>query len=87
MYGCPDVPEMAPVFGVMMILFILLCVAVVTLIKVWIWCKLFSKAGHPWALGLLMLVPVANIVMPFILAFGDWPILRELRALRQAKTT
>ena len=43
---------------------------------VWPFCKIFSKAGYHWALGLLMIVPIANIIMPFILAFGDWPALK-----------
>jgi hypothetical protein len=32
---------------------------------------------------LLMFVPIVNIIMPFVLAFADWPIQRELRSLRQ----
>ena len=39
-----------------------------------------------WAsdrLGLLMFVPIANIVVPFFLAFAEWPIQKELRELRQ----
>jgi len=48
-----------------------------------IFCMIFHKASYSWALGLLMLVPVANVIVPFILAFGNWPILRELRELRQ----
>ena len=47
----------------------------------------FSKAGYSWALGLLMLVPIANIIMPFVLAFGDWPIYKELRLLRQQQNS
>lgn len=49
-----------------------------------IWCKIFSKAGYSWALGLLMLVPVANLVMMLVLAFSDWPVHRELRLLKQS---
>jgi hypothetical protein len=30
-----------------------------------------------------MLIPIANIIMPFVLAFGDWPILKKLRSLTQ----
>lgn len=56
---------------------------IVVAIKVLIFCKIFSKAGYCWALGLLMLVPIANIIMPFVLAFGDWPISRELRRLKE----
>jgi len=29
------------------------------------------------ALSLLMLVPLVNIIMPFFLAFADWPALRK----------
>ena len=56
---------------------------IATVITVLVYCKIFSKAGFHWALGLLMLVPIANIVMLFYLAFVDWPIHRELRLLRQ----
>ena len=47
------------------------------LLVVWPFCKIFSKAGFHWALGILMIVPIANIIMPFVLAFGDWPALKE----------
>jgi hypothetical protein len=48
-----------------------------------IYWRIFSKAGYSGALGLLMLVPIANIVMLCILAFGEWPIYKELSYLRQ----
>ena len=35
------------------------------------------KAGFPGALSLLLLVPVANIIFPFYLAFAEWPALRD----------
>ena len=76
-------PEIAPVFGVFIALFIILVSLIGAAITVLIYCRIFSKAGYSWALGLLMLVPIANIIMPFILAFGDWPIYKELRQLRQ----
>lgn len=41
-------------------------------------CFIFSKAGYPGALGLLMIVPVANIVMLFFLAFSNWPLQQKL---------
>jgi UPF0716 family protein affecting phage T7 exclusion len=63
-------------------LVILTCL-IVAVIKVLIFCKIFSKAGYCWALGLLMFVPIANIIMPFVLAFGDWPIQKEMRLLKQ----
>ncbi len=48
-----------------------------------IYWKIFSKAGYSGAMALLMLVPIANIIALCILAFGNWPILQELNALRQ----
>jgi hypothetical protein len=64
------------VFGIFM------AIGVVT-VKALICCKIFAKAGYCWALGLLMFVPIANIIMAFMLAFGEWPIQRQLRRLEQ----
>jgi hypothetical protein len=77
----------APLFIVLLVLLILMVVVITTAITLLIWCKLFSKAGYSWALGLLLLVPIANIVVPFFLAFADWPILKELRTLREQSKT
>ena len=40
-------------------------------------CKICSKAGFSGALGLLMLVPIANIILPLYLAFAEWPALKD----------
>ncbi len=48
-----------------------------------IYWKIFSKAGYSGAMGLLMFVPIANIIALCILAFGNWPIYEELNMLRQ----
>jgi len=70
-------------FGTIFTIFIIFFALIITVIQIVAFCKIFSKAGFSWALGLLMLVPIANIVMFFFLAFADWPILRELRSYRQ----
>ena len=46
-------------------------------IVVWVvpFWKIFSKAGFPGALSLLMLIPVVQIVVLFIVAFSRWPAL------------
>lgn len=72
-------PWMAILPMLIMLFFGLLTTIVIALL----YCKIFSKAGYSWALGLLMLVPIANIVMLFVLAFSDWPICNELRLLKQ----
>jgi len=60
---------------------------ILTIAIIWIYCKIFAKAGYCWALGLLMMVPVVNIIMLCVLAMGDWPVLRELHQLRQQAGT
>jgi hypothetical protein len=77
-------PEHAiPAISVVVGLFFFLFWALITALYVWAFCRIFAKAGYSWALGLLMLVPIANFIMPFILAFGEWPIHRRVELLRQ----
>lgn len=60
---------MAADFGILQILIILIVVAV-QIVPFW---KIFPRAGwSPW-LSLLMVVPLLNLVMLYILAFKAWP--------------
>lgn len=70
-------------FGGIFTIFMIFFVLILTVIQILAFCKIFSKAGFSWVLGLLMLVPIANIVMFFFLAFADWPVQRELRSYKQ----
>jgi len=74
-------PEL--VLQALLIALVLLGILVAITIKLLIFCKIFSKAGYSWALGLLMVVPIADIIMAFFLAFADWPIRKEMRRLKQ----
>ena len=48
-------------------------VAFLGVLPFWFICK---KAGlSPW-LSLLLIIPIGALVLPFILAFIDWPVLR-----------
>jgi hypothetical protein len=79
-------PQAAPaVFVGIFTIFIILFALIITIIQIVAFCKIFSKAGYSWALGLLMLVPIANIIMFFFLAFADWPVQRELRSYKQQR--
>jgi hypothetical protein len=50
--------------------FIWLIGAVLVVIPFW---RICARVGHsPW-LSLLMLVPIANILFLYYLAFGEWP--------------
>ena len=52
-------------------------------VQVVAFCMIFRKTGYHWALGFLMVIPLAELVVPLILGFADWPIARKLRALQQ----
>ena len=51
-----------------------LFVLLVCVVPFW---NIFRKAGFPGALALLMPVPGVNLVLLYILAFGEWPSLRK----------
>ena len=68
---------------IILILFITCILLTFTAIKVFSFCKIFSKAGYSWAFGLLMLLPMSELIIPLILAFMDWPVCKELRLLKQ----
>ena len=46
-------------------------------ILVWPMWKICVKAGFPGPLGLLILVPIGNLVLLFYLAFSEWPALNQ----------
>jgi hypothetical protein len=80
--------DIAPFFVLALAAIILLILLIIALVMTWVNCMIFHKAGYRWAWGLLTLVPIANIIIPFVLALGDWPVRRELRQLKQpAKTS
>ncbi|MGA2112701.1 MAG: hypothetical protein ABSG98_11235 [Anaerolineales bacterium] len=60
---------------------LLTCVVslIVLVIGAWIWWRILAKTGYGGPLGLLMLVPIANLVLLFVLALGEWPIEKELQ--------
>lgn len=52
-----------------------------------VFCKLFHKMGHHWALGFLSLVPLAASAILAYMAFSRWPVQDELDRLRAAAGT
>ncbi|HZV78055.1 MAG TPA: hypothetical protein VFF60_00445 [Candidatus Binatus sp.] len=55
---------------------------IVLIFAIVIYWRIASKAGYPGALSLLMIVPFVNLILLLIFAFSEWPIEREVRALR-----
>lgn len=71
-----QIPGMYEILVIFMILGGVVLGVVLTVIP---WWKICAKAGFPGALALLMLVPIANLILPFYIAFADWPALRQTR--------
>jgi hypothetical protein len=59
-------------YEILVMLFVYPAFFVIPVIAFW---RICSKAGFPGELGLLMLVPLANIVLPLYLALAEWPAL------------
>jgi len=80
-YSGPETGELIA-GGIGLVIFLVIGLASLIL-GIVIWWKIFAKAGYSGALGLLMLLPVVNVIMLLVLAFGQWPIHRELDHLKQ----
>ena len=44
--------------------------------------KVANKAGYSGWWVLALLVPIANVVVLLVFAFSEWPVTREVKALR-----
>jgi hypothetical protein len=59
--------------------------AIVTIIALgiaaFVWSRIFWNAGWGRWTGVLMVVPVVNLLMLGLLAFGRWPVHDRLEAL------
>jgi heme/copper-type cytochrome/quinol oxidase subunit 2 len=81
-----DAEAAAVILAVMMVVFIAIIVLLMAILFTWSFCRIFKKAGYNWAWGLLWLVPIGNIVVILMLAFGDWPIHKEIQNLKSPAT-
>ena len=66
-------PTAAPDFSFMAFIPLLVILALVV-VPYW---KIWQRTGHSGWWGLLMLVPLANIISLWVLAFKEWPALRH----------
>ena len=48
----------------------MLVIAIAVVIPAWRICR---RTGYPGWLGLLTVIPVANLVLLYFIAFADWP--------------
>ena len=50
---------------------VMLVVALLVVVPVW---RICVKAGYSGWLSLLVLVPIANLLLLYFLAFAEWPV-------------
>ena len=71
----------AGIMGTIILVYVIILCAIVAFM-VWVYWRIFQKAGYSGALSLLNLVPgVGPLICVLILAFGRWPIEDRLAAL------
>jgi len=68
-----QVNQQAAMLHAMGPIFLVMCLVGVVIYLVPAW-MIFKKAGFAPALSLLMLVPLVNIVMLYVLAFSTWKV-------------
>ncbi len=68
-------PELVPLLIIVFIVipFVLLCLS----LKVIAFWKICSRAGYAGPLGLLMLVPFGDIILPLFIGFSKWPAFEQ----------
>ena len=74
--------QVFPVISLALVIFIVFMFLAAVVVSILLWCKILSKTGNSWLLGLIILVPFGNLILLLILAFNDWPVLKELRHLK-----
>ena len=71
MFGSLGMPELVVVLAIVLI--------------AWPFWRICARAGFSGWNGLLFLVPIINIAAILFLAFAEWPIHRELKALKERR--
>ncbi len=61
----------------------MLLVGLLVILPTW---RICSKAGYPGWLALLFLLPVANLILLYFLAFAEWPLERRVASAPRSAT-
>ena len=57
---------------------IMILVLAILAFQIWLFWRIFSKAGYSGAMSLLILIPgIGALIVLCILAFGNWPVLKD----------
>lgn len=66
-------------------MFFAIVIIAICVFSIWVYWRVFQRAGFNGALALLNLVPVGSLICMIILAFGRWPIEDQLAAAMQGR--
>jgi hypothetical protein len=61
----------------------LLAILLVAMLNVYPLCRIARKMGYAGILGVLAFIPGINLILAYVLAFANWPVLHELESLRR----
>ena len=59
--------------------------ALLLAVNIVVWCRIFAKAGYSGLRGLLMIIPIVNLVLFVAFAFAKWPLEQEVERLRRLR--
>ena len=65
----------------------LIVLLVVFVLPVFLFGRVFTKAGFSWAWGLIAVIPIGYILLVLILAFAEWPIFKKRDGIEKAAPT
>jgi hypothetical protein len=60
-------------------LVVVVIIVAISCIVVWPAARICRRVGFPWWLGLLTVVPIANVILLWFVAFAEWPLERVAR--------
>jgi hypothetical protein len=61
----------------------LLVILLVATLYVYPLCRIAKRMGYAGIIGVLAFIPGLNLILAYVLAFANWPVLRELESLRR----
>jgi hypothetical protein len=61
--------------------------AMTAVIGAFAWWRIFWRLGWPPYTGLIMAVPIANLVMLLYIAYTPWPIEEKMESIRKELET
>ena len=56
---------------------VVLAIAAMVLVVVWPAARIAQRLGYSPLLGVLSVIPVANVLLLWFVAYGEWPLTRS----------